>query len=585
MKNVIKIPMMCAAIGVMASTAMAQIPDKIEMPGYFLQGIVKGGSLYRSKVFVYDKDNKEIASAIINKPNGMFLFTNLEKKPYYVKVQDGIDIGMDRKIGGGDDNFFDEVYFAKVKDKTVRVNPSSTLSYFVGEDIALDKKNNILLEEIINLLEGLGLNSVESYKAVAYSLDNNENNIFELDVDKLKDFLDSINIKYDVNLEELIGRLKDIVKEFEFTSKEDIYAVSSVVNTVKNIIEYKKFLEFNNSLEDYYTLLDRDYVENVKDILYRKKNVDLSSFSAVLTNRVVQKGYGIDKLVEKDMASFSKSNGIKVEKNSNIKVVDGPSAENFDIYMSVDNDGFLVENVFSNNHGICKIAENGVLKEIKLRRKYVRVENSENSSLEDKFNIVKDYLKNLFSFDINTKFNINGYEKDDLLLTVIIKKLNACNGKELGFLTASMIITMEKEDKSDLYKFYIPKGSKLFITGNTSKFNNFVLTKEIDLSDQLVAKSGSYHINIGDYVDSILTQYKQYISDDIKETVYTNVTNPGVFEIYILLNKVGTNEDGKDFIKNSYLFDATKGYQLDLNPYSQDFTSKEHSFKITVQLY
>ena len=69
--------------------------------------------------------------------------------------------------------------------------------------------------------------------------------------------------------------------------------------------------------------------------------------------------------------------------------------------------------------------------------------------------------------------------------------------------------------------------------------------------------------------------------------IYEYTTQAGTFEIYFMLNEStkdgGTGVNNKDFIKNPYIFDATK-YQLDLNPYNQTFCKCEHAFKATVCL-
>ena len=585
MKKINYLLMTSLTVGFVFSNTLAA-----ETKSYFLQGIADNGKLYRSIVTAYSKDNKKIGSTIIERPNGVFYFKNLKEKPYFVKVEDGENIGLDRKVKSRDDSFSDETYFAKVKGITVQVTPSSTLEFFTDKKVSLDKKNKILLNSIVDILESLGLSSKESFEAIASSLtEQNPITKISIDEDKLQTFLENKNISY-AKILDILDEIKDLVNSINPNSKDDIYALQSAVDTAKNVIEYKR-LNKNGEVDETSAVLDSIFVDNLKEVIHKKRDIRLKDLSALISTKIFEDNQNIHRLFDSDELKISgdeSKNSLKMYKNTNsVKVIDGPKAETVKIYTKCDKDGFLVENVFS-NRSLCKINENGVLKEVKLQRKYMRVKESGNPSIDQKFEAIKDYIRNLFTFEITTKpdLQIEPDENRNFILTIVLRKLDKCNGEEKGFLTLSTVVNMSQT--GDSYAFSIPKNSKIFITGNTDKTGSFMITRKVNIKERLLCKNETSTIKVGKYLDALLNQYKQYITKDMKEIIYENLTQPGIFETYILLNETtkhgGTGENNKDFIKNGYLFDATK-YQLDLNPYNQDFSDKEHSLKITLKLY
>ncbi len=588
---------------------------------YSLEGVAYDGPLYNSKVTVYDKDNNIIAQTIIENEDGSYSFKDLKTKPAFVKVEDGIDLGLDGKKGGGDDTFFEDILYSKVKGDKVNVTPLTTLEYFANKDLNIgegytgeDLKHIIAVRNVVKIVKTAGLSPEEAYETLSKSISENEE--FIIDGTKLEENLKqygvSLNIVKDIveNLKDIITNLPEdlSIEKLDKDTKADIYSMETAINAIKNTLEVKPISkeEMDEIEEELPTLLDPNALNNIKEALLQTqeevkdedKEVDIGEFAKALSNTITENPESIKDVLYSappkvpttcssnlpSVRSFEKTT-----RSGSVQVTCGPNPETIKMWFDCDNDGVVIKNVCSTTGNLCKICCNGMIKEIKLQRRYLRVKETGTPTLDQKFNAVKDYLKNILSFefiDFGSSLSINNGEKKSYILTMVLRRIDKCSCKAQGYITASVLINASKNAND--YTFKIPANSKLFITSKTGKMGQLVITKKLSTDKEISCQNGKIKINVADYIDKIVNYAgNSSYAKDAKEMIYEYTTKPGLFDVYFILNETtadgGTGTNNKDFIKNPYLFDATK-YQLDLNPYNQTFTNKEHAFKVTIGL-
>lgn len=592
---------------------------------YSLKGIAYDGPLYNSKVTAFTKDSKEIATVLIENEDGTFSFEDLKQKPAFIKVQDGIDLGLDGKLGGGDDTFFADTLYSTVKDENITVTPLTTLEFIAKKDLGLgdsykgdDLKDIIAVTNIIKLLKAKGLNSKEAYEIVAQSINPKDEtrtfeNDFTIDTQKLEKNLEekgiSSKIVKDVT-DALHQRLSNLPENLEPQNlnkdlKADIYSMQTAVSVIKDTIETQKQEGEEENLDDLSILMDPVSLDSIKEAIIKtgaktdknKEEIDLGEFAKTLSNTAQQDQENLKNILYSNemyvpVTCSSKSSSIRSfekSRSGSVVVTCGPKQETFKACLDCDNDGILLKSICSTTGGICKICQSGMIKEIKLQRRYIRVTESGNPTVDQKFDAVKDYLKDLFTFEFKSSgssLSVSSGEKKNFIATIVIKRLNKCSGTQGGYITASFLVNVTKNAND--YIFKVPANSKLFITSNTGQMGQLVITKTISSEKSLTCANGDMVIKVGDYLDQIVSVAgNSSYAQDAKKMIYEYTTQAGTFEIYFMLNEStkdgGTGVNNKDFIKNPYIFDATK-YQLDLNPYNQTFCKCEHAFKATVCL-
>ncbi len=586
---------------------------------FSLKGIAYDGPLYNSKVTVFSKNGKKIAAITIEKEDGSFYFKNLKTKPAFVKVEDGIDLGLDGKKGGGDDTLFTDTLYASIKDTNVTVTPLTTLNFLSKKDLGLGSgykgkalKNIIAVTNIIKLLKVNGLSSKEAYEILAQSINpatKDTQGDFTIDAQKLEDNLNKKGISYNIitdiieTLHERLSNLPDNLdpSKLDKDSKAEIYSIQTAVSAIKDAIEtYQTEKQDDKDLDHLSVLVKPDSLDNIKEAIIKademtdkkKEEIDLGEFAKTLSN-AIQKNEIFDKediRVPKTCSSqLSSIRSFQKNRTSSVVVTCGPKKETFKSYIDCDNDGILLKNICSTTASVCKVCQSGMIKEIKLQRRYLRVRETGNPTIDQKFNAIKNYLKNLFTFEfksLGSSLSVSPWEKKNFIATIILKRLKTCSKAEGGYITASFLVNVEKNAND--YIFTIPANSKLFITSNTGQMGQLVITKKIPSKKSLTCSNGDLTIKVGDYLDKIVSAAgNSSYAKEIKKMIYEYTTKAGTFEIYFILNETtkngGTGINNKDFIKNPYILDATK-YQLNLNPYNQTFSNREHAFKVTVCL-
>ncbi len=596
---------------------------------YSLNGVASNvGAIYDATIVAYDEDSNEIAR-VKTKKDGSYSFDNLPVAISYIVLNGGTDLGLDNKIGGGDDSFVENKYRSYISQN------SQNLNILSNTNIADTLENRVFFKyatKAITLLDSSKSMS-ESYNIVKmFGFTNNKP-----DADKLAKN-SGLSGDDQIMLKIILTTLSEQSPELLDNSKKSIaygvmstimYAFDEMANGT-NTSRVRGGLELN--VENVTQLTSDDSINNIKNYLSSNTNISYSAYGAgifrnmgnttppiTITNNPPSSNPPSNNTQPSPNVSYLTCSGVTPSSGAP-KVDCGPKKDEFsfesdfgDLQPSNPNidGGFLVYDAYSTRGGIWKEIDPSAnrIKNIWITREYVRLNTAaQNLSVDAKYDLLESYLDNLFTVKAYTfQTNHNPFtfhprkQTRSFLATMAIHFTNNQdpNNKDKEFLAVAFQVDVKKVGNRLVYTS--PAGSKILFTLKELGKNGYFLIDKNDAdnsisigeNDLIFSESfgGVLEFNLAKYFKKIIKKAENGNTllskgaEVAKKIIVKNVTQKGPIKFHTSLVEMSEKHSGvqyfdSDFIRNPGTFNPSdfgldsSGYDLSgnqVNPYINAF--------------